>query len=231
MSVSPTDLPGTSNTDRSVAIRGLEQRLVNGFNTRGGYGIFESHLGRSLLWRRCQDSYVTKMSYPPDRQVPTWSWMRHLGRITYLDVPFAKIEWSEDLESPFPTEPRGLSDQHCMEYEPDKIYWTTDEPRQPLPLKARARKFNFQEARQCIIFDTNDRYNSSLLRCVIVGKDRDDGSGGNQRCYVLIIQQVFERKLRWWFRRKLTGYIRAGVGSIEQGCIDMDQEPICIKIV
>ena len=46
----------TRITDRSIAILGLEQRMVRDFRAWGGYGIFDdkpsSLFPRSLLWRR-----------------------------------------------------------------------------------------------------------------------------------------------------------------------------------
>jgi hypothetical protein len=35
--------------DRPAAIRGLEMRLLNVLDTKGGYGAFDAYLCRSLL--------------------------------------------------------------------------------------------------------------------------------------------------------------------------------------
>lgn len=42
----------TRTKDRSIAISGLEKRLIRFFNTHGGYSIFECFLHRDLLWQR-----------------------------------------------------------------------------------------------------------------------------------------------------------------------------------
>lgn len=204
------------DTDRSIAIRGLEQKLVHGFNTRGGYGIFEAHLGRGLLWKRGKD-YLTKLHYPSNRKgVPTWSWMYYLGRIAYLDLPFAKIEWSRDLESPFPL------DQ-------DTKYWTTHELDYVLQVRARAREFEFGEAKRGIIFDTNDHYDPSLLRCVIVGNDKDDRPGENQLHYVLIAKPALDENVNRSEDMR-HAYIRVGVGSMERRHIKIDWVPMDVEI-
>ncbi|KAF7559255.1 hypothetical protein G7046_g4897 [Stylonectria norvegica] len=100
--------------DRAVALNGLEQRLIRGFNCRGGFGILDdstrwgpSHrslLHRSLLWHRAVDGdSLREIPFPPHRQkVPTWSWMAFKGAIDYLSVPFDAVDWEEDdLKSPW----------------------------------------------------------------------------------------------------------------------------------
>lgn len=203
-----------------MAIRGLEQRLVNGFGCRGGYGIFEAHLGRSLLWRRGQGGF-TKLCYPPGREVPTWSWMCYLGKITYLDPPFDKVEWSQDVDFPFIP----------SYYDLKKKYWTTDELGYLLPLTALARNFCFGEARERIIFDTDENHELSRLRCVVVGKDKDWELGGNRLHYVLIIKMESEANI-WGHANNRGPYcVRVGVGSMEARHIDLKKPPVNVGIV
>ncbi|KAM7199739.1 Heterokaryon incompatibility protein (HET) domain containing protein [Naviculisporaceae sp. PSN 640] len=107
--------------DRSIAIAGLEQRLVRAFNTDGAYGVFDggpSFFGRTLLWMRdtrVQDAMrlidfdffsegaeekASNMYYV----VPSWSWMAYEGVITFMDLPFSGVEWryvDEGLVAPW----------------------------------------------------------------------------------------------------------------------------------
>lgn len=94
--------------DRSIAMAGLEQRLIRAFNTQGGYGVFDSpFFGRSLLWQR--DGRVTNamkpIQFPLEKKyygVPTWSWMASEGVITFMDLPFAGVEWRYETEEVVP---------------------------------------------------------------------------------------------------------------------------------
>lgn len=98
----------TRITDRSVAILGLEQRMVRDFKAWGGYGVFDdkssSLLPRSLLWRRTEPEEGLKplRRILPEGQLPSWSWMAYDGPIDYLDVPFGEVDWFEgDIVSPW----------------------------------------------------------------------------------------------------------------------------------
>ncbi|KAL2694701.1 hypothetical protein Neosp_001287 [[Neocosmospora] mangrovei] len=44
-----SSLKFTNPSDQSIAISGLEKRLMSAFKTRGGYGIFRAFFERSLL--------------------------------------------------------------------------------------------------------------------------------------------------------------------------------------
>lgn len=110
----------TKAQDRSIAIAGLEQRLVRAYNTDGAYGVLDggpSFFGRTLLWMRngrVQDAMrpidfdfseggeenASSMYYV----VPSWSWMAYEGVITFMDLPFSGVEWryvDEGLVAPW----------------------------------------------------------------------------------------------------------------------------------
>ena len=88
----------TPYSDRSIAIAGLEKRLIRAFDTSGEFGVFDdgrSLLHRSLLWSRGWDeATLDKIAFPADSQiiVPTWSWMAVKGGIDYLDLPFDGVD-------------------------------------------------------------------------------------------------------------------------------------------
>ena len=83
-------------TDRSVAISGLESRLARAFETEGRYGTFHRYLQRSILWQRATDSGngTDRMKRISGHKVPSWSWMVYKGGISYVDIPFEAVEWS-----------------------------------------------------------------------------------------------------------------------------------------
>ncbi|KAF4451825.1 serine threonine kinase [Fusarium albosuccineum] len=169
-------------SDRSIAISGLERRLVTAFKSSGGYGIFDLYLERSLLWKRLEGSSLTRINYPSDRSVPSWSWMAYNGRISYLDAPFDEINWTKDYESPFKrTDGRD-----------DKKYWEASGAN-PIPvLKSNAaRKLNpgkdQSDITDRITFDLTPGDPISTLRCIVIGKEKTKASGNNGLHYVLII--------------------------------------------
>ncbi|KAM6516334.1 hypothetical protein FALCPG4_014517 [Fusarium falciforme] len=91
-------------SDRSVAILGLEKRLLDAFQTRGGFGIFELYLTRSLLWSRQNDSFLSRIPFKKSRLIPSWSWMAYRGPITYMEVPFDQVDWTTDCVFPSDSE-------------------------------------------------------------------------------------------------------------------------------
>ncbi|KAI0095921.1 heterokaryon incompatibility protein-domain-containing protein [Daldinia grandis] len=158
-----SSLSFTFETDRSIAIRGLEQRLLRGFETRGGYGIFECYFHRGLLWKR-SEAKLSRIYYPPDRPVPSWSWMYNYGKITYVDLPFGEVDWSMDVISPFEHDP----------YQNHGQYWMGNQIGKKLGIQAKARRFVSSDLSSSIIFDTDDNYELSSL-------SRDDGRGESRQ--------------------------------------------------
>jgi len=179
----------SSSTDRPFAIAGLETRMINAFETAGGFGVFERYLGRSLLWGRASD--VDRMSriFPRGHgtHVPSWSWMAHEGGISFLDLPFGDIEWSVNTEfrSPystgrFPGTSRGRL--------------SSTRNGQPTVLRVAARSFDMNEVAQPdsaldIIWDdpttTHDQ-----LRCVIIGRLASEKGMATQKHWVLVVQEL-----------------------------------------
>ncbi|PSN73725.1 HET-domain-containing protein [Corynespora cassiicola Philippines] len=147
--------------DRPIAIRGLEKRLIRTLNTIGGYGVFNIYMHRCLLWKRSGAS-LTRI--PPVREMhgrmrgeiaPSWSWMAYDGGIEYMDIPYGRVAWSEDIISPF--HGKGLEDTGVMNSE-------------ELPTEVEAPIWHFTDAHSAeIVFDESDRVIENSLQCVIVG--------------------------------------------------------------
>jgi hypothetical protein len=89
----------TRLSDRPIAIRGLEARLIGGFpSKKGGHGIFgdSGFFHHGLLWRRGDDEPALRRIEFPDGQdgAPTWSWMAYQGGISYIDPADALKEYT-----------------------------------------------------------------------------------------------------------------------------------------
>jgi hypothetical protein len=93
----------TNPFDRPIAVDGLENRLLKAFGARGGFGVFDAELRRSLLWYRPVGKVLTRINYPSSGTAlvpPSWSWMAYIGEIDYLAPEFGKVDWKE-LRSPW----------------------------------------------------------------------------------------------------------------------------------
>lgn len=203
------------STDRRVAIAGLETRLIDAFDTAGGFGLFERYLGRSLLWTRAPDvAHLTKiLSEPPQSPVPSWSWMAYEGAISFLDLPFGDIDWTAnvDLRSPYSQSTSSRASRGRMSSSRDG---------HRTELRVVARPFDMIAAPYAskssnIVWDdptaTHDR-----LRCVVIGRLASENGTPSQKHWVLIVREL---------RAGL--YERVGAGSlprheISQGGRELD---------
>lgn len=82
------------DSDRAVALRGLEDRLGEKFGTGADFGMIGKFPQRSLLWKRanpCQR--LSHIEQPENTHVPSWSWMAYTGAIAYLEVPMKSTTW------------------------------------------------------------------------------------------------------------------------------------------
>lgn len=190
--------------DRSIAIAGLERRLTSVFDTRGGYGMFESFLERSLLWKRADTSALKLIKFPPERNVPTWSWMAYDGVISYVEADFNKVDWTNEYSSPFDSGSGARG----------KWHWEADLSNRPptLGLKNVRRlktSMSTDELSKTISLDIPDGKDPTSFRCVVLGKARLDGEIGPHglRCYVLLVKPSTDRHLRGVFTRVGSGVL------------------------
>ena len=86
----------TEETDRCVAISGLEARIAHARGCECRYGIFELYLHRNLLWQRSDGEKTQRIGYKPGI-VPSWSWMAYGGGIEFMDIPFGNVYWIDKL--------------------------------------------------------------------------------------------------------------------------------------
>ncbi|KAK1826462.1 HET-domain-containing protein [Podospora conica] len=193
----------TRITDRSIAVVGLEQRMVRDFKAWGGYGVFDdkssSLLPRSLLWRRTDPAEMLKplRRILPESHLPSWSWMAYDGPIDYLDVPFGEVDWFEgDIWSPW-----------------------SGERQEPGELRIAGRYFlkepvapNSEHVEFELVLDDEDATTEKweYWRCMLAGRRKAKALPLSQRThYILIVAQVPSRS-----GEDASNWERIGVGMM-----------------
>lgn len=181
----------THNSDRPIAVSGLEARLAKTFETGVRYGIFEEHLHRCLVWRRSGKEPMKRIEFRNQRKVPSWSWMACEGEIKYLDIPLHGVEWSTEVE-----------------------YSAVDHT-----LKALVQKFSFcptetatsgEGVRQgCgLVYDGEHEVVAGEQECVVLGREKLKGRGtiDGRNYYILIVRKA---------SGGIGGYKRVGIGIVQ----------------
>ncbi|KAH7174219.1 uncharacterized protein B0J16DRAFT_388043 [Fusarium flagelliforme] len=175
----------TNLADRSKAMLGLEKRLGRTFQSRAECGILSIYFERLLLWQRDQNLPLDEISYANDQEVPTWSWMSLMGRISYLEGAFGKVNWTGNVKNPFSSEDGVSSDRR---------------------LRAKAHELSIGEnALKCRIRTdiTHSKMDPKDFKCVVAGTSKLANEDGTTDQYVLLIRQ------------KSPGvYRRIGVGTL-----------------
>lgn len=197
----------TNETDRPVAIRGLERRLIHAFGTTGCYGVFAMYLGRSLLWQRRDNIPLRRIVQSPEQQkVTSWSWMAYSGCIKYMDIPFGIATWwSKNI---------GLVSRrqmvHGMEEQPDVLDLS-------LVIWANVRRLakpGEGESKSMILDQyTNFTLDPLSLSCVVIADCAYNGVSGDT-IYLILLVVPSETHPRV--------YERMGVGQLRKSCIDWD---------
>ncbi|KAH6889644.1 hypothetical protein B0T10DRAFT_571612 [Thelonectria olida] len=187
-------------SDRPVAIKGVEARLLDTFHTSGGYGIFDIYLYRSLLWQRGCES-LSRIPTTRGNPVPSWSWMAYDGGIRYLPVPFGKAAWQDDIKSPFSgtsDERQGDGDGQAPELEAP-VWDIIDEP-----------------AAESLIFDEPLRELTRPLTCIVVGNNKTEPANDSQTHWVILVHCISSTS------NNSDGHVyeRLGVGVLERRHID-----------
>jgi hypothetical protein len=193
--------------DRPIAIRGLEKRLIQTLKTTGGYGVFDCYLHRFLLWQIAGDPFKRIESFH-DEKIPSWSWMAYTGGIEYMSVPFGKVLWTEDIQSPF----RVREEAKVMN---DEIR------RKPAEIVARAWRLVDCPAEGLVLDDTSRDFEGSM-RCVVLGTEKEVVTNRPMKHYVLVVSAVSNEEADL--------YERVGVGVLEEAQIARDVPADVIRI-
>ncbi|KAI0107272.1 hypothetical protein GGR51DRAFT_571210 [Nemania sp. FL0031] len=189
------------SSDRPIAIRGLESRLINRFGTSGGVGIFEVYLHRSLLWHRAGHSLKSITDFR-DHPVPSWSWMAYDGAISYLTIPFGEVVWSRDIISPFSK--GACRNDTTREDSVDRKHIATP------PLELEAPIWNLLDTKSGErIMDNQDRTFERPVQCVILGHRKMEPISDTQRYWVLLVHSKV-------IANKAAIYERVGVGILQK---------------
>lgn len=207
--------------DRLFAIDGLQGRLLEAFDTEGGFGIFDDgleggHLRRSLLWHRGNDvppdPGLLRITFPDHSggasAVPSWSWMAYTGGIDYLQLEFNGVDWVE-LRSPWA---RDDWEKHSTAMPP--------QPGGYVALGGKARTFDVAQAKEeewGLIYDRSEEI--SNVQCVVLGVTRERVQHGLKRNYVLLITPADTDAKNWR---------RVGVGYMPGKCILGPGSPVTI---
>ncbi|KAM0418916.1 hypothetical protein ACHAPT_012181 [Fusarium lateritium] len=160
-------------SDRPIAIKGLENRLLSTFNTTGGYGVLDCYFHRSLLWKRGGDT-LSRIPNTRGELVPSWSWMAYSGAIDYVPALGGKVSWLNNIKSPFS---RAPSDSSHHEDE-------------TLALEAPVRSIINDPPDGSIFLDEPTRVLTQPMECVILGSGSPDLSGDFQRHWVILVHCI-----------------------------------------
>lgn len=219
------------DTDRPVAIAGIEKHLIFSFDIRGGFGVLDDGnrglLWRSLLWRRAQNarSGLKRIEFqslkgaavaiiPP----PSWSWMAYTGAIDYLDLPFNEVDWEEHDICSWWSRGTGKS----WSYSGDKLTC-------PLELTVHGRPLDLQAAMNSdtasIDLDDPDKMDEldSSLKCVVLGrlKDQVKDSSYARIHYILLVTLTAPQG-----GGSSLIYNRVGVGYLPGALIDFAEQVV-----
>lgn len=193
-------------SDRPIAIKGLETRLLDTFDTTGGYGVFDKYLHRCLLWQRSGDTLRRLESFRGNGPVPSWSWMAYHGHIHYSAVPFGQASWSSDIQSPFIkfSQVNTLGNGH---QEGEDIAAQVPELEAPV--------WDLVDTRDGqMVLDEPRRTLSYPIQCIIVGKSKGKSLSEQRTYYVLLVHFIADID-------GAKAYERVGVGFLERRHISL----------
>lgn len=156
-------------SDRAQAVAGLQQRIARAFGSAADHGVLWRWPERTLLWRAAQPAGLTRIEYPQCAATPpSWSWMAYDGRIEFLEIPFAEVEWTGRVRGPPAAGQVGV--------------W----------VDASDLRIDGTQLMERAVLDVQGvEFVDGSWRCVLVGSkraDKDDNGAATQ--YVLLIRPV-----------------------------------------
>jgi hypothetical protein len=203
----------TNDPDRSIAIRGLEARLMKGFGCLGGHGVFDDGdgglLAWSLLWRRPDNqNSLARIEFPQGVNAPpSWSWMAYKGAIDYLKMEEDKVDWETDeLRSPW-NRRAGTKNKEDYTYGAESY------------LTAEARNFNTNSTSRpesvVVVYDDKSMSHNPAFKCVVLGRERDKGKPLEDKIHCVLVVQPHGEE-----------YERVGVGFLPGRCIGRESQTV-----
>jgi hypothetical protein len=189
----------TKDTDRCVAISGLEARIARTLPCKNSrYGIFQEHLHRNLLWQALERK-TNRIAYDRGQDVPSWSWMACGEGIKFMEFEIGSVSWVNAL--------------------------AFDAERDPAALIADVGKFRDctmeSKGDLCTILDISTNNEAGWIRydiksgaegsespCVVVG--RTEVNNAPKQYYVLVVAST----------EKNGEFKRVGVGMVGTSCVE-----------
>lgn len=156
--------------DRAQAVVGLQRRIARAFKSPTSYGIVWHWKERTLLWRAVRPGALTRIDYRHSAtKPPSWSWMASDGRIEFLEIPFASIEWTGNV--------RELSGPEAEEGR--------------VAAEANGLRVDGTQLMDRAILDTRgvDFFEDSW-KCVLIGKNKESDEEEGCAQYVLLIRPI-----------------------------------------
>ncbi|KAI0140283.1 hypothetical protein BJ166DRAFT_473272 [Pestalotiopsis sp. NC0098] len=202
-----TSMQLSFGTDRPTAIAGLHDRMAHTFQSKMDYGIFWRSFERSILWQANEAETLTRIIYSSGHSVPSWSWMAYQGKIGHHEVPFGKVDWTDDLKNPMIHEPQSGVLVHGLSAEARKVTTTGRDLLSSITLDMP------------IAADFDER----LWRCIAVGNYRKKDKPGQVLCCVILIRPVFDDN------DSHDVYERAGVGTLFAASLSSTTERITLR--
>ncbi|KAF2179162.1 hypothetical protein K469DRAFT_694871 [Zopfia rhizophila CBS 207.26] len=140
------------------------------------------------------------------RRVPSWSWMAYHSGIQYMDIPFGKVDWIDNLRF-------DKERQHALITDVGGFRDCRTEQEVEQEGKHYAVLDFGRIKRGWILYDVEEREDLCKEYCVVVGKkskkDNDKMEGGNrlniQEYYILVVRPT----------SVVDEYRRVGVGLIK----------------
>ncbi len=182
----------TQPTDRVTAIFGLQSRIERTLDCKGGYGILNCFLHRTLLWQRHGTEKMERIEYN-NLKVPSWSWMAYRGGIKFVNVPFhlSDTRWQRELK--FDGERNDALTGSlgkfwkCTIIQKETRYAILD---------------SGDTERGWLQFDIEDSMDLDMQKCVVIGRT---GRGSEIKYLILVVRPTATNR----------EYERVGVGLIE----------------
>ena len=173
-------------TDRVVAISGLQRRLEKSGFGAAPYGLFCNHY-RSLLWQR-RGGWLQRIKYPAKRTVPSWSWMAYYGEIQYVNIPSQGMEWlsrSQELgkDLRWGSSALSITVNNLSHQELSKELWR-------------------------LSFDDPDSVELQDVMCVVLARHRDGESGTVEYYVILVVLRFYKGYQRVGLGRLLERHLK-----------------------
>jgi hypothetical protein len=180
-------------TDRCVAMSGLQTRIAPAIGCESRYGTYQKYLHRNLLWH-ASDVKLKKIEY--NSYVPSWSWMAYEGSIRFLheeELPFGRVQWIKDLRF----------DEHC-----EHALIADGGSFRDCRMESDGSRFAVidlsETKRGWICYDVEDGKNLLEEHCVVVGSTEN-----SEDYYILVARPT-----------TMDGeYERVGIGQVSKNCL------------